>query len=141
MVALLGVTVIGVPIAIWLWVRWEFVSQATVLDDDLPRTALATTSAAVKDRWLQVALIGEGLLILATAPGVLVGLAVLVLWNFPVEMTNVVSSLFYAVLLPLVIIGKSLVYRDRTMSPGLFPVMRRVISSAITAGRARQVGA
>ena len=74
----LSVTVIGVPIAIWLGVRWMFTAQATMLDDAGVQASLGRSTAAVRGRWWRVALVSLSLFILGAAPGVLVGLVLLI---------------------------------------------------------------
>src|SRR4051812_26546576 len=49
---LAGVSILVVPVAIWLAVRWQFFSQAIVLNDiATTRAALSVSSRTVKGRW------------------------------------------------------------------------------------------
>ncbi len=123
----LATLVLTLPIAIWLLVRWCFVSQATVLDDTNTRQALNASSASVKGRWWRVALVNVSLFIVACAPGVLVGLGLLVFGSSTVQATNVVSSLLYVVSVPMSILGLTLVYRRRDLTPELFRWLRALI--------------
>ncbi len=124
----LATFVLTLPIAIWLLVRWSFVSQATVMDGDDTRGALHSSSASVKGRWWRIALVTLSLFVVACAPGVLVGLGLLVFGSTSVQTTNVVSSLLYVVSVPLAILGLTLVYRRRDLTPQLFSLPRRLIA-------------
>src|SRR5690606_29967373 len=120
--------VLTLPIAIWLLVRWSFVSQATVLDDAGTREALRSSSAAVKGRWWRVALANVSLFVVACVPGVLVGLGLLIFGSSSVQMTNAVSSLLYVVSVPMSILGLTLIYRRRDLTPELFRWARKLIA-------------
>jgi hypothetical protein len=124
----LGTLVLTLPIAIWLLVRWCFVSQATVLDNADTRGALRTSSAAVKGRWWRVALVNLSLFVVACAPGVLVGLGLLVFGSATVQATNAVSSLLYVVSVPMAILGLTLVYRRSDLTPEFFKWGRWLIA-------------
>ncbi len=123
-VVVLCVTVIGVPVAIWLFVRWIFVSQATVLDDVGTKEALDRSSQSVRQRWWRVATLAFCLSVIGAAPGVLVGLGLLIFGSASVQATNIVSSLIYVVTVPLTILGLTMVYRHRNLTPPFFPMLR-----------------
>jgi hypothetical protein len=124
----LATIVLTLPVAIWLLVRWCFVSQATVLDDADTRGALKASSNAVRGRWWRIALVNVSLFIVACAPGVLVGLGLLVFGSATVQTTNAVSSFLYVVSVPLAILGLTVVYRRRDLTPELFQWVRKVIA-------------
>jgi hypothetical protein len=124
----LATVVLTLPVAIWLLVRWCFVSQATVLDDADTRGALNASSNAVRGRWWRIALVNVSLFIVACAPGVLVGLGLLVFGSATVQTTNAVSSVLYVVSVPLAILGLTVVYRRRDLTPELFQWLRKVIA-------------
>jgi hypothetical protein len=75
-----------------------------------------------------VALVNVSLFIVACVPGVLVGLGLLVFGSSSVQATNVVSSLLYVVSVPLSILGLTLVYRRRDLTPELFKCARKLIA-------------
>jgi hypothetical protein len=128
----LAVTLIGVPIAIWLLVRWLFVSQATMLDDADVKGALAASSNAVRGRWWRVAFSLLTLFVIAAAPGALVGLGLLIFGSASVQTTNIVSSFIYVVTMPLMLLSLTLIYRNRELSPPLFQLVRRLVGWART---------
>ena len=123
----LAATLFALPIAIWLLVRWVFVSQASMLDDVQGKDALHASTVAVRGRWWRVALVGSTLFVFAAAPGVLIGLALLIFGSASVQATNVVSSLLYVVSVPISVLGMTLVYRDRNLTPPMFQLVRRLV--------------
>lgn len=110
----LSLTVIGIPVAIWLGVRWFFIPQAVMLDGLRDRAALRQSAEIVGHgrRWLKVAGIGLFLIIFGAAPGPLVGLICLIIGSSSVTFANSISSLVYATFLPFSILGFTILYRD-----------------------------
>ena len=67
-VAVLDLSVVGIPVAAWLTVRWSFLAQVVALEDEQRRHALRRSGTIVKGHWLRVASIvvfvsGLGLLL------------------------------------------------------------------------------
>jgi hypothetical protein len=106
----LTISIIGLPWAANRSVRWMFGAQAAVLGGIRGKTALDDSSAAVRDRWWQAAANGAVLAFLGAAPGVLVGLVLLILAHFPVDAANSVASLVFALTQPFAIAGLTLLY-------------------------------
>jgi hypothetical protein len=123
----LSMTVILVPVAIWLLVRWNFAAQATMLDDAGVKESLARSSDSVRGRWWRVALVGISLFVLAAAPGVLVGLVLLIFGSASVQATNIVSSFIFMFTVPLSIIGVTVLYRHRDLTPPMFQWVRKLV--------------
>ncbi|MGI8486394.1 MAG: hypothetical protein ACR2OU_19310, partial [Thermomicrobiales bacterium] len=129
-IVVLSITLIGVPIAIWLLIRWIFVAQATMLDASFGKAALDTSSESVRGRWWRVALISVSMLVLAAAPGAIIGLGLLVLGSASVQLTNSISSFIYMVTVPISLLGMTLLYRQRRVeAPAPIP----------NEGRSRQI--
>lgn len=112
-VAVLALSVAGIPWAIAWSVRWLFVAQAAVVDGAAPRRAAALSANAVAGRWWRTAAIGLFLGLVGILPGPLLGILLLVFASRSVAFVNGLSSLFYAVLLPLSVIGFTQLYHDR----------------------------
>ena len=125
-VGMLGISVVLVPVAIWLVVRWLFAPQATMLDDTGAWDSLRASSAAVSGRWWRVLVAGVTLFIVAAAPGVLIGLYLMIFQGSSVQLTNMVSSVFYVISIPLTILTLTLIYRDRLLTPPMFMLVRRL---------------
>lgn len=105
---------IGFPITVWLIVRWHFFVQALVLCKTISSTdALSFSSRLVAGRWwttLFAVLIFD---VLATIPGIVVGFGLLTLGRTAVGFANGVSSILYALTIPIAVIAITLLYLDR----------------------------
>jgi Vacuolar protein sorting-associated protein 62 len=77
-VGVLGLTVVGLPIAIWLFVRWQFIAQATMLEGLAGQRALARSAELVRGRWWHTALVTFIVAIVISSVGVVVGLVILI---------------------------------------------------------------
>jgi hypothetical protein len=104
---------IGLPIAIWLAVRWQFFVQSLVFDrSQTSAGALRESSTLVKNRWWKT--LGAVLIfdLLATIPGVVIGFGLLTLGRTAVGFANSVSSVLYALTIPLAVIAVTILYLD-----------------------------
>jgi hypothetical protein len=106
----LTISIIGLPWAANRSVRWMFGAQAAVLGGIRGKAALDESTAAVRGRWWQAAANGAVLAFIGAAPGVIVGLALLILAHFPVDAANSVGSLVFALAQPFAIAGLTLLY-------------------------------
>jgi hypothetical protein len=105
---------IGLPIAIWLIVRWQFFAHALVYDPDRTSTdALRESASLVSGRWWRT--LGAVFIfdLLATVPGIVVGFGLLTLGGNDVGFANAVSSVLYALTIPLSVIAVTLMYLSR----------------------------
>ena len=104
-VALL-VSVVGIPWGIRQLVRYQFLAEATVLDERRGRSALDRSSELVRGRWLHTA----GVLVLVVS---IVGLALLVLFaGIPLWAFSIAVSAFTAILVPYPAAAGTLLYGD-----------------------------
>ena len=120
-VAVLDLSVVGIPVAAWLTVRWSFLAQVVALEDEQRRHALRRSGTIVKGHWLRVASIvvfvsGLGLLL-----GPVVGTLLLLLTSASFNFVNVASGLIYAVTMPLVAIITTYLYFDLLVGEALEP--------------------
>jgi hypothetical protein len=106
----LTISIIGLPWAVNRSVRWMFGGQAAVLGGIRGKAALDDSTSAVRGRWWQAAANGAVLAFIGAAPGVIVGLALLILARFPVDAANSVASLVFALAQPFAIVGLTLLY-------------------------------
>jgi hypothetical protein len=115
----LVVLIIGIPIALWLAVRWQFFGQAVILEDvRSARSALRQSRETVRGRWWHA--LGDSLVfqIIALLPGPFVGALLMLLGKTSVQFANVFSSVVFAVTVPISIIGLTIAYkryRDRPL--------------------------
>jgi hypothetical protein len=56
-VVVLGLTVVGIPVAVWLFVRWQFIPQVTMLEAQEGRATLTRSAELVRRRWWHTALV------------------------------------------------------------------------------------
>ncbi len=118
LVGIPALLLIGLPIAIWLIVRWQFFVQSLVYDTDQTSTgALRDSASLVHNRWWRT--LGTVFLfdLLATIPGILVGFVLLTLGGAAVGLANSVSSILYALTIPLAVIAVTLMYLSRKQEP------------------------
>lgn len=122
-VVVLALTVIGIPVAVWLVVRWLFIPQAVILDQQQGNDARDASAQSVAGHWREAALKAILLTVIGATPGAIVGLVLLVFGSASVQATNVVSSLIYAVALPFSILGLTILYRQhqgRAITPAAY---------------------
>ncbi|HYH12095.1 MAG TPA: hypothetical protein VD789_07045, partial [Thermomicrobiales bacterium] len=109
--------VIGIPVAIWLVVRWQFFAQALVFDTEQSSTgALRESARLVSGRWWKTLFSVLIFDLLATVPGIVVGFGLLTLGGTAVGFANSASSVLYALTIPLAVMAVTLMYIDRTGS-------------------------
>jgi hypothetical protein len=119
----LALSVVGIPWAISRAIRWLFVSQAVLLDNAGPRAALTLSSRAVAGRWWRTAATSLLLSFVEGAAAPLLGILFLVVVTPAIRSVNWLSSFLYAVLVPLSVIGLTLLYLDLRGDP--IPVSRQ----------------
>ncbi len=104
-------SIVLVPVAIYVAVRWLFYPQAIVLDDQKRGwMGLRKSWNVTRRRWIKTLGSTIGFLILALVPGPLIGVLILILGGSRVQFANLVSSFLYGLLLPLAYIGLTMVY-------------------------------
>jgi hypothetical protein len=110
-IGVLLLVVFGIPLAIWLAVRWQFFSQVAILDDtDDPRIAIGRSAAATHGHWWQTLTQTFVFQIIAVMPGPLVAIPLMLLGRTTVQFANVLSSLLFAITVPISVIGLTLAY-------------------------------
>jgi hypothetical protein len=110
-ITLLALSIVGIPWAIAYTVRWLFVTQTVLLDGAGPRSALKMSRETVAGHWWRTAATSLFLSLVSVAPAPLIGLALLIGAKQEVRHVNWVSSLIYAVMLPIAVIGMTLLYQ------------------------------
>jgi hypothetical protein len=111
-VAVLELTVVGIPIGIWLTVSWSLLAQVIQLEGETSPRVLRRSLALVRGHWWRTAVFtlvvtGGGLLL-----GPLVGGLLLLGTTAAFNVINVVAGLVYAVTLPFVAIATTYLYYD-----------------------------
>jgi hypothetical protein len=110
-VALLHLTIIGIPFAIWKLVGWSFVQQEVLFSDKPIRGAFRGSSDLVRGRWWHTARPVLFLTVITIVAGPMATFA-LIFTPFPLFWINAIGSLIFALLIPYVALGYTLLYFD-----------------------------
>jgi hypothetical protein len=110
--ALLSVTIIGIPVAVYLGVRWTFLEQAVLIEGAGAREARGVSADVVKGRWWRTLGVGYSVALIGIGLGPVIGMALVLLSSVALAYINVLSSLFYVALIPYVGIAMTLLYFD-----------------------------
>ena len=108
----LALTVIGIPLALWLGVRWLFVQDGMLLRDLGARDSLRWSATIVRGHWWRTLGCGTLLVAIAIATGPLVGIAMIFFTSLPLGLVNVFGSIIFALAVPWLVIARFLLYLD-----------------------------
>jgi hypothetical protein len=118
----LTTTVVLIPVAIWLAVRWALAAPVVELEDRRPYEALRRSAALVRGRWLRVGSLVGVSAALAIFTGPLLGAILIILTDTPFALLNIVAGVVYALAMPYVALVTSYVYFDARTRVELEPV-------------------
>lgn len=121
-VTLLATSLLFLPVAVWLTVRWALVVPVVELEGFRSVAALRRSSRLVRSRWLKVASLALVGAVLALAAGPLVGALLILLTSAPFWALNVVAGVVYAVTMPFVALTTAYLYFDARTRDELAPV-------------------
>jgi hypothetical protein len=107
----LFITVIGIPFAIYKFVCWQFVQQEILIGDKGVRDAFRASSERVRGRWWHTVRALGFFWLLSIAAGPVLGFT-LIFTNFSLLWINVIGSVVFALLVPYVALGRTLLYFD-----------------------------
>ena len=132
-VALLSLTVVGLPLAIWLLVRWSLLAQVVALEEHPDEGALRRSAELVRRRWPRTASIvlvaSVGLLL-----GPFVGTLMLLLTSASFNVVNLIAGLIYVFTLPFVAVVTTYLYFDLSVRERLAseqPFRREILPAEI----------
>jgi hypothetical protein len=108
---LMAVTVVGFPFAVWKYVGWLFVQQEVLFTDKSIREAFRGSSDLVRGRWWHTVRVAAPLWLLSVAVGPILGFA-LIFTGFGLVWINLLGSLVFALFIPYVTAGRTLLYFD-----------------------------
>jgi hypothetical protein len=111
-VAVLELTLFGIPVGIWLTVSWSLLAQVVQLEGEHSPRALRRSMALVGGHWWRLAIFtlvvaGGGLLL-----GPVIGGLLLLGTSAAFNVVNIVAGLVYAVTMPYVAIATTYMYYD-----------------------------
>jgi hypothetical protein len=117
MIAVLAVllftgSLVLIPIAVWLAVRWALIAPVIELEGLSPFEALRRSGRLVRQKWLKVGsltILGAAIALVA---GPLLGALLILVTNAPLPIVDVVAGIVYAVTLPFVALTTAYVYFD-----------------------------
>ena len=107
----LAITVIGIPLAIWKFVSWQFVQQEILFEDKGIRDAFRGSSELVRGRWWHTVRIAGFFWLVSIVTGPVLGFA-LIFTSFSLFWINLIGSVVFALLVPYVALGRTLLYFD-----------------------------
>ena len=108
---LMAVTVIGLPFAAWKYIGWLFVQQQIMFEDRGLRVALSSSSDLVRGRWWYTLRVALFFWIVSVVAGPFLGFA-LIFTTMPLLLINFIGSVVFALLIPYVATGQTLLYFD-----------------------------
>lgn len=107
----IAITVIGIPYAAYKFVCWQFVQQEILLGDKGIRDAFRGSSSRVRGRWWHAVRTLGFFWLLGIAAGPVLGFT-LIFTNLSLLWINVIGSVVFALLVPYVALGRTLLYFD-----------------------------
>lgn len=109
---------IGIAIALFILVRWQFYPQAVLVSGaDSWRPALNLSREVVRGRWVATLLNTVVFQAIAIVPGPLVGFLLMVWLHLSPWTADVIASLIFAATVPFAIIGLTLFYIEERRNP------------------------
>lgn len=118
LVPLVLITIL-VPVAIWYAVRGHFFMQSIVFGHTTKaRASFRQSFRTVKGHWWKIAASLLVFDLLAVVPGIVVGFGLLTIGRTAVGFANGISSVFYALLIPLSILSVTILYLTYLKNPG-----------------------
>jgi len=113
----LSLLVVGIPIAVWLFVRWQFTAQVVVLEGLGGRQALARSASLVRRRWFHTALVTLLALGAVGVVGMVVGLVLLIFFTgLPLWVLSAVIALVDVLVMPYAALVLTYLYGDAVAS-------------------------
>jgi hypothetical protein len=110
-VILMALTIVGIPWAIWKLVGWAFVQQEVLFTRKSLRESFRGSSEVVRGRWWHAVRPILFFYLLTTIAGPVLTFA-LIFTALPLVWINLLGSLIFALLIPYVTLGKTLLYFD-----------------------------
>ena len=111
-VVALELTFVGIPLAVWLLVRWSLLGQVVQLEGPGVVGALRRSGQLVHRHWWRVASITVGLAGLALIAGPVLGVLLLLVTDAAFNVVNLIAGLVYVVAMPFVAVATTYLYHD-----------------------------
>ena len=137
---LLSLTVIGIPVAIWLFIRTRFFAQACVLDHHGANSSMRASAALIRGRWWRTFGFTGLIDVVAILSGPVLGVLILLLTSQSLTFINIVGSIIYAACVPYAAIALTLYYFDLQARQATRPAQSEGFSGAGDPGPPRRPG-
>jgi hypothetical protein len=111
-VLLLTLTVVGIPLAIYCFIRWALFAQACVVNGLDGRASLAHSLRLVRGRWWRTFGFTVFVDVLTVLSGLIFGIVLLLVTSRSLNFIDIASSLVYTLTVPLGAIAVTLYYFD-----------------------------
>lgn len=111
-VVLLALTVVGIPVAVYLIGRWAVAVQVCVLERLPAREALRRSSELTRGRWWRTVRLAAVVNVLGAISGPAIGIALLFTTDLPLLAINAVSSAVFIVAMPFVGLAMAYLHGD-----------------------------
>jgi hypothetical protein len=112
-VGVLSLSLLLLPIAIWLTLRWALIVPAAELEGHSSLGALRRSWSLVQRHWLKVGTLVVVAAAITIVAGPLLGALLLFVPGAPPELINIVAGIVYAVAMPFVGLTTTYVYYDK----------------------------
>jgi len=109
--ALMFITVIGVPFAIYFYIAWQFVQQEILFENRSIRESLRGSHSRVRGHWWRTVVVTAILALIGVVIGPVLGFFLIFL-NLSAVLVNLFGSIVYALVFPYVALGRTLLYLD-----------------------------
>ena len=120
----MAITVIGLPFAAWKYVGWLFLQQQVLFEDKTVREAFRGSSELVRGRWWYTLRVAAVFWLIGLVTGPVLGFA-LIFADISLLLINVIGALVFALLVPYVAIGRTLLYFDLEAEAAAAPAKKR----------------
>jgi hypothetical protein len=111
LIFLMIITMIGIPFAIYFYVAWQLIAQVILFEDRSIRASLRRSHELVRQHWWLTIRVVALLALIGLVTGPFLGF-LLIFLNLSPIMVNAIGSLVFALLIPYVALGRTLLYLD-----------------------------
>ena len=111
-VILLSLTIVGIPVAVYMIIRWAVAQQACAIELLPARAALRRSRELTRGRLLRTFRLAALVNVIGAISGPTIGIALMFLTDLPLGTVNAVSSLVFVVAVPFIGASMALLYGD-----------------------------
>jgi hypothetical protein len=115
-VAVFGLTTIGLLVSVWLIVQWGLIAQTVALENKSVRGSMRRSAQLVRGNWWRVASLTLFVTVIGLLLGPLAGTLLLLATRASFDFVNLVSSLVLVITLPYVALATTYLYFDLALA-------------------------